>query len=187
MRQNAIARKSLNRNQLNELASLYDRMEDILGGFDQGLSLENRRRLIHLDRENLLFIRDVANTLQKKPSLCPGYLNAEEIIDEYNFYRQLEELILLHKHAQENLRDIQIILGDGCFRNGLSVYRSVADAKDNGVPGAKVFFQQLNKRFRTRRNSGNNGPVVTPIDEPTIENEVEDGSEDNATPMAEAA
>ena len=183
--QDATIKKTLNPKQVSELMSLYQRMETILGGFDQGLSLEKRRRLIHLDRENHLFVRDVADTMRKKPSLCPGYLKAEKVIDDYDFYRQLEELITLHKHAHENLRDIQILLGDRCYRQGLSVYRAVSDAKDNDIPGAKVFFFQLNKRFRTqgRRNAPLLDPVVDV--EPETSGDLVEGGE--AQPLAEAA
>ena len=183
--QNSTPRKTLNRNEVNELTSLYDRMEEILGGFDEGLSTANRRRLVHLDRGNLLFVRDVADTLSKKPTLCPGYLNAAEIIDEYQFYRQLEELTLLHKHAFENLRDMKVILGDKCYRQGLSVYRAVRDAKENNVPGSKVFFNQLHKRFT---GQGNSSPSFPSNEEETETlTPVESTTEENGSEMAQAA
>ena len=183
--QNPTPRKTLSRQDLQELSNLYERMEEILGGFDEGLSEANRRRLIHLDRGNHLFVRDVADTMRKKPTLCPGYLKAEEIIDEYQFYRQLEELILLHKHAHENLRDMKIILGDKCYRQGLSVYRAVRDAKDNNVPGAKVFFNQLNKRFLGQGGSSANQSGSG--EEQEAETRLEPTSEENGSEMAQAA
>ena len=155
--QDPTPRKTLSCQDLDELKTLYQRMEEILGGFNEGLSVENRRRLIHLDRGNHLFVRDIAETMRQKPTLCPGYLNAEEIIDKYQYYRQLEEVLLIHQHAQENLRDMKVLLGDTCYREGLSVYKAVRDAKDNNVPGAKVFYNQLSKRFTGQGNANPGG------------------------------
>lgn len=161
---------ALTQNQMQTLKSMYDNLQQILQ-FEKGLSKREISRLMRLSRENLLFVDDSTDAIDQLPELCPRFLDPVLVEREANFFHQLRFLEQLHEQAGAALKDMRLILGDKCFRNGLLIYNSVKSAAIAGYPKARPIYQQMKKRFDGAAPVLSADPTEYVEDEP-MDNEV---------------
>lgn len=132
--------------QINALKTHMEGIQDILQ-FDTGLTKPERRRMMRLSRENLLFVEDAVDAITHLPELCPSFLNAQEVIDLVELFHQLRFFEQTMKGITDALKDRRLQTGNECFHNGRMIYQVTKLAANNGYPKARPIYNQMKRRF----------------------------------------
>lgn len=170
--------------QMQTIKSFYEGLEQILL-FEKGLSDREMKRLMRLSRENLLFVDDSLDAIDQVPELCTRFLDPFKVNQDIDYFHQLRYLEQLHEATGSALKDMRLILGDKCFRNGLMIYHSVKSASNGGYPKARPIYEQMRKRFdgappvrSSEEEESNEEPVVDDMPE-KISSESENAAASN--------
>lgn len=122
------------------------------------LSPEDRRSLAKMSDKTILFVEKSLDYVQTSPEFSPPYLDVEEmkidmkaVNDLKSFYNPLSRIL-------SNLDDTIMLSGSEAYTAALSYYQSVKQAAKIDIPGAKVIYEDLGKRFP--------GKIQTPVPPP---------------------
>lgn len=133
--------------ELQDLRTYLEGIQNILLN-NRGLTNAERRRMMRLSRENLLFVEDAVDAIEQLPELCPGLIKPENVKNSFALFGQLRFFEQIMTQITDALKDRRLDTGNKCFQDGLMIYQVTKMAAKGGYPKAKPIFQQMRKRFK---------------------------------------
>lgn len=105
---------------------------------------KNKQKLGDKDRGFLEKIIDYCN---HNPSLIPNYMDNAEMQKDFNFYRDLIELVRAFSTLLNKMEDTAMLAGTEALAAANVFYNSVKAAAKQGVPDAEDIYKDLKKRY----------------------------------------
>ena len=134
----------------NTIKSLKIQMADWTTGPE--LSLSQRRILQGASQRRYGFIDEISDVMGGNPQFIPSNVIESEYKEDIRKFEIIRNINIALKQILRKTEDIQLVMGDNLYRQGLSYYGAVRDAARRRVEGAQVLFDQLRNFFRNRRN-----------------------------------
>ncbi len=142
----AIHAPQLNALQEQAIDNFFNGIEQILD-FGEALRPKERRDIVKLVRQNLIFVREAMEAIDEVPELLPSYLDEQVIKDRFELHEQLRMLEDKTGAFMEKVRDLRFVLGRQSFEDGLSIYRAAKLGSINRVPKASYYYNRMRRRF----------------------------------------
>ena len=121
------------------------------------ISKEERQALPKMSDKTIPFVDKVIEYSQSNPEFTPPFLNMVEmkvdvkaVDDMLKLYHPLEQLL-------SKMNDTVMLSGSEAYTAALTYYNTVKQATAMNVPGAKVIYNDLKKRFEK-----NSAPPLAP-------------------------
>lgn len=111
------------------------------------LSDTDRKTMAKMSDATLPFVEKVGSYIVSHPQFKPAYVNADELLVDINGYKISNRLLGRVNELQRLLEDITIQSGSEAYTSALMYYRNLKGQVRDGVPGAKVVFDDLQQRF----------------------------------------
>jgi hypothetical protein len=123
----------------------------------KSLTPEERRVILKMGEKSLTFVEKAHDFAHENPEFVPAYLDMDAFdID----FADAHGLWKLHNDAEQisqMLDDTVMSAGSESFQASLVFYHAVREAAAQDVPGAKVIYAELRKRYP----GGRHKPVPT--------------------------
>ncbi len=126
--------------------NFFDQMEQVLN-FGKGLRPGERRDIVKLVRQNLIFVREAMEAMDEIPELLPSYVDQTDIKDRFKFHEQLRTLEDKSRAFAEKVRDLHYLVGSKSWEDALTVYNAAKMATQNRVPKASYYYNLMARRF----------------------------------------
>jgi len=111
------------------------------------LSPEERRVLPKMGNGTAPFVSKVIEYAESNPEFVPPFVDVQEMKLDWNAVQDLMPLLRTTSQLESNLSDTVMLAGSESFVSSLSYYNSVKLAAKMNIPGAKVIYEDLRKRF----------------------------------------
>ncbi len=123
----------------------------------KALKTEERSHLPKMADGNLPFAEKAMGYAESNPDFAPKYLNVPEMRVDYNAVDLLTSYIRPLEQIVDNLADTIALSGSELYVASLTYYKTVKQAANTNVPGAKAIAEDLAKRFKSHgRKEGTN-------------------------------
>ena len=122
-------------------------IQSILSPYLMALTPEERRVLPKMGDGTTPFVSKVIEYADDNPEFVPPFVNVQEMKLDWNAVQDLMPLLRAVSQLESNLNDTVMLAGSESFVSSLSYYNSVKLAAKMNVPGAKVIYEDLRKRF----------------------------------------
>ena len=111
------------------------------------LSAQERHDLFKMSDGSQPFVEKSLSYCQSNPEFAPSYINMRGIASDLTVYSKLMPIYRTIAQLESKLNDTTMEAGDESMVTALSYYNSVKNAAKDNVPGAKVIYEDLKKRF----------------------------------------
>lgn len=148
--------------------NFFDGMEQILN-FGEGLRPKERREIVKLVRQNLIFVREAMESIEEVPEILPTYVDAQTIRSRFKLHEQLRMLEDKSGAFYEKVKDLRYVVGRQVYEDGLMIYGGAKFASQNRVPKASYYYNRMRRRFLSNGSpAGNPAPEneLPPMDQP---------------------
>lgn len=142
-----------------------------------GVTLEERKKMLKINRANKLFVADAIEVARENPEVLPYYLTVAELEKDFTLFQQLNELLFPLEQLFERVRDTQMLAGSEAYQTSLVLYKLTRVAAEAGMPGMDTAHAKLKVRFEGQGQQGGGNPEESgDLEEPSSD-------ETNADPM----
>lgn len=176
----AIHTPQLNALQEQTIDNFFDGLEQILN-FGEALRPNERREIVKLVRQNLIFVREAMEAIDEVPEILPTYVSGQDINNRFQLHEQLRMLEDKTGAFYEKVRDLRYVVGRQVYEDGLMIYGGAKFASQNRVPKATYYYNRLRRRFMNQ--GGNQGQNSTDPN-PTDPNSADPNNPDPNTPQS---
>jgi hypothetical protein len=121
-----------------------------------GLTPEERKTQGRVAEKTEDWILRVKDYMHQNPNFVMSHIDVDEYNQDFDTrknllprYRQIEQLFSLFD-------DTMLLLGTDLFHNGISFYKGLRSFAQTDAPGAKVIYEDLQKRFPGRPSKKKN-------------------------------
>ncbi len=111
------------------------------------LTDEQRKGGMILGDKSVGFVDKVQNYINTNPTLVPAYLDTAEFSKDYQLTKNLMEILRIIRPLVQNMEDTSTEAGMEAFGAAMVFYNAVKVAAKQGVQGAQVIYEDLQKRF----------------------------------------
>ncbi|MDR0604551.1 MAG: hypothetical protein LBG80_09645 [Bacteroidales bacterium] len=119
------------------------------------LTPEERRNIIKMGEKTYSFVSKAYDLAKENPDLCPKYFDIEEMRIDVEDAVKLIALKTNINQIYESISDTEMVAGSEAYKAALMFYQEAKNAAQNDIYGAKAIYEELKKRFPTRRKSNN--------------------------------
>ena len=127
------------------------------------LTTEQRIGGMKLGDKTVSFVDKVIDYSKTNTNFIPPYLDMTEFAKDYKLSKDLLEILRTLKPLVQNIEDTATEAGIEALSAAMVYYNSVKAAAKQGVPDAKVIYEDLQKRFPGAGSSGKQTPTTTVI------------------------
>lgn len=121
----------------------------------KALKAEERSHLPKMADGNLPFAEKAMGYAESNPDFAPKYLDVPEMRADYDAVDLLTSYIRPLEQIVDNLTDSIMLSGSELYVASLTYYKTVKQAANTNVPGARAIAEDLAKRFKGHgRNEG---------------------------------
>lgn len=120
-----------------------------------GLTVEERKKMLKINRTNKLFVADAIEVARENPEVLPYYLTVDELEKDFTLFQQLNELLFPLEQLYERVRDTQMLAGSEAYQTSLVLYKLTRVAAEAGMPGMDTAYAKLRVRFEGQGQQGN--------------------------------
>jgi hypothetical protein len=113
------------------------------------LTGDEKMRLAKMSDKSIPFVSKVLEYFVTEPKFAPPYVNMESVKRDYEATTALLNLRRQLNKIMSTIEDTAILSGSEAYVAALAYYNSVKRAAQKNVPGAKVVYEDLNKRFKS--------------------------------------
>lgn len=164
----AIHQAQLTAPQEQIIDQFFDSMGQILD-FGEALRPVERRNVVKLHRQNLIFVREGMEAIEEIPEILPFYSNSEVMKERFGLHEQMRLLEDKTAAFLEKVRDLRYVLGGQCWEDGMTIYDAAKLASKNRVPKADYYYEKMRVRFQKQGNfrskkNEEDGQEGTPIE-----------------------
>jgi hypothetical protein len=124
------------------------------------LTDDQRKGGLKLGDKTVGFVDKVVDYLKTNPYLIPAYLDTAEFKKDYQLTKELLEILRILRPLVQNMEDTATEAGIEALSAALVYYNAVKTASKQGIEGAKVIYEDLQRRFPG--GSGNKTQSETP-------------------------
>jgi len=110
---------------------------------------------------NLPFVEKTLEYAESNPEFVPLYLAVPEFRVDVEAVKLLNGFIRALQATVDNLQDSAILSGHEAMFSALTYYNSVKQAAKTNVPNAKTIQEELAKRFKHSKKTGDAGSEET--------------------------
>ena len=114
------------------------------------LTPEERRDRLKMGDKTLAFCEKALDYALSNPALVPSYLELNEFKTDMTDATGLRTLDMTLQQLESGVSDTVMVSGSEAYSQALIFYNSVKQAAKQNVPGAKVVFEELQKRYPRR-------------------------------------
>lgn len=115
------------------------------------LTPEERHDLLKMNDKTIPFVNKTMEYVATAPQFVPPYMDTTAMANDLKVYNQLIPLLRLTKRLLNGFDDTIMAAGSESYSHALQYYNSVKQAAKLDVPGAKVIYEDLSKRFERKR------------------------------------
>uniref|UniRef100_UPI00404AEA80 hypothetical protein n=1 Tax=Fulvivirga sp. TaxID=1931237 RepID=UPI00404AEA80 len=108
---------------------------------------EQRQKLAKMGDGTEPFVSKVMDYAVSDPQFAPPYMEVTEMEKDFKAVGDLLPILRTVDQLQSNLDDTTMMAGSEAYIAALSYYNSVKMAAKMNVPGAKIIYDDLSKRF----------------------------------------
>jgi hypothetical protein len=122
-------------------------LENLLREYLISLTAEDRKETPKLGDKNLPFVNKTLDYSVTNPEFVPPYMSVPELRKDIDAVIQLNQLYRPLLQLADQLSDTIMLAGSEAYGATLAYYNSVKQAAKMNVPGAKLIYEELSKRF----------------------------------------
>jgi hypothetical protein len=122
------------------------------------LTNEDRQSGLKLGDKTIALIDKGIDYADNNPTLVPAYVNFAEVKKDYQLQKDLIGILQLLYSLVQKIEDTQQEAGAEAYNGVLAFYQAVRVAAEKNVPGARVIYEDLSKRFPGRKKQQNLPP-----------------------------
>jgi hypothetical protein len=119
------------------------------------LTPSERHALAKMGEKTLSFVEKSHEFAAQNPNLVPPFLDMAAFDINFADAHNLWPLFLLTQQLHESVDDTTKVAGSEAYQFALVFYNSVKMAARQDIPGAKVIYEELKKRFPGHRHRSN--------------------------------
>jgi hypothetical protein len=118
------------------------------------LKTNNKKRLMRLGNKSFSFVGNVAQIAEDEPKFVPSFVDGNEFAQDV---AEIEKLFNLRSRVSKlavQIDNLCALYGDKVSQDANAIYLSIKDAKNKGIPNAKVHYDMLssiNPRKKTKK------------------------------------
>ncbi len=121
------------------------------------LNPDERRDLPKMSDKTTPFVEKALDYAETNPNFVPPYVNVGELKTDLTAVDDLKDIVRPLEALVHNLDDSVMLSGSEAYVAALAFYNSIKMASKLDIPGAKVVYEDLKKRFAQESE-----PVSTP-------------------------
>ena len=122
-------------------------IDDIMKKYIIALSPDERQRKAKMGEKSVNFVEKVAEYAASNPELVPSYMKVEDLIIDFKAVSDLTSIFRPTEQLASGLNDTTLLCGSEAYTNALVFYNYIKQAAKDNVPGAKIIYEDLRKRF----------------------------------------
>jgi hypothetical protein len=122
-------------------------LDEILREYLISLTAEDRKEVPKLGDRSLPFVNKTLDYSVTNPEFVPPYMSVPELRKDVEAVTQLNKIYWPLNQLVSHLSDTIMLAGSEAYSATLAYYNSVKQAAKMNVPGAKLIFEELSKRF----------------------------------------
>lgn len=111
------------------------------------LKAEERRELPKMSDKTIPFVEKALDYAETNPNFVPPYVKVDELKIDLSAVDDLTDISRPLEQLVHNLDDSIMLSGSEAYIAALAFYNSIKMAAKLDVPGAKVIYEDLKKRF----------------------------------------
>jgi hypothetical protein len=142
-------------NVMTEVKRRLSEISQLLRGYIIPLTPAERRRIIKMGEKTYSFVSKAYELAKENPELCPKYLDINDFQIDIEDVMKLITLKTSLNQIHEGVADTEMVAGSEAYQSALEFYQEVKRAAKNDIYGAKAIYEELKKRFPTRKKSNN--------------------------------
>jgi hypothetical protein len=119
-----------------------------------GLTSTERVTLPKISVANKVFTEDALNVATNNADLLPAYYSTSAFQQDFELYRQLDELTTLARGIVERMDDTQLLAGSEAYVSALTAYKLFGAAADAGDAVAHGRCTRGNEHVARRQHLG---------------------------------
>ena len=124
------------------------------------LTPEQRKTLPKMSDGNLPFVQDCLQFSVSNAQFAPPFLDVSELKKDVEVVQVLNPMDNLAVTLASLLNDTMMLAGSEAYVAALAYYNSVKLANKMNIPGAKVIYETLKKRFEGQGNFATKPPTT---------------------------
>jgi hypothetical protein len=144
-------------NILKSLESLREDVNNIVEGPE--LSQSQRRIMQGAGARRYGLIDEISDIMDVNQQFIPPTMDIYIFKGNIRYFEWARNSAILAQQILRTLLDVQLILGDGIYRDALSYYGAVRDSARRRVPGAPDLFRRLRIFFTNMRRQHQEDPT----------------------------
>ncbi len=122
-------------------------IDDIMKKYIIALSPDERQRKAKMGEKSVNFVEKVTEYAISNPELVPSYMKVEDLIIDFKAVSDLTSIFRPTEQLASGLNDTMLLCGSEAYTNALVFYNYTKQAAKDNVPGAKIIYEDLKKRF----------------------------------------
>ena len=128
------------------------------------LTKEQRKALSKMDNDSIPFVSDALAYAEKEPKFAPPSVDVPELKIDFAAVTTLHDYETLLNPIMSGIDDAKMLSGYEAYKASRSIYKTLKQAADENVPGAKDAYENLSKRFKGQGNfkKGSSDDTVNP-------------------------
>lgn len=119
------------------------------------LKPEQRQSLPKMSDQSIPFVNKALEYSNTHPEFAPGFVSLPELKKDIAAFEQLRNVARRIEEVQVALEDTSMLAGSEAYVATLSYYNNTKQAVKQNIPGAKVVYDDLKKRFEDNGNRNN--------------------------------
>ena len=134
-----------------EITKAIEVLSDKLAPILIALTADDRQSMAKIKDATIPFMEKIVQYLESNPEFAPPYLDKDETKKDFAAFTVLNAFIRPLSQITRNLEDTAMLCGSEAYANGRSYYKSVVNASDLNVLGAKAIYDDLKVRFESQK------------------------------------
>ena len=148
--------------ELTELDTHLDGIQQVLAGKTINLTPEQRRQYGSIGNQNKLIVDKAKNYMEQHPGWIPNFLDKREFDKDYTARQQMEERTQRLQNLTQQLLDTKTLLDHDNYTNSLSFYRMMRYLAGENEAGSKTVYEDMKVLFsRSARTATDDEPQST--------------------------
>jgi hypothetical protein len=132
---------------VTQILDLLNQVETKLAPFEVALPDDEQKHLPKISDESIPFAQKTNGYMDTDPAYNPAFVNVTETHKDFKNFTKVNPIYAKLSGLRNKVSKIQIASGSDAMIQFLGYYNSVRQASKNGVPGAKVIYDDLALRF----------------------------------------
>jgi hypothetical protein len=140
---------------LADVLILFKQAEALLRPYVTQLTPSERRGMAKMGEKTMSFVEKANKFAAQNPNLVPPYLDMTAFDMNFADANKLLTVFIISQQLYENLDDTAMVARGEAYQDALVFYNSAKMAASQDIPGAKVVYEELKKRFPSMHKRSN--------------------------------